>query len=135
MKSLNTTIRVGFLCPCFIRIMGVVKINGKTYKVEGHISIINGEIFANGKKVVNYEELDTDQKTINIAVEGDVEEIDVEVCDTITVSGNVKNIKTMSGDVDVQGCVEGDIKTMSGDVDCGDVGGDVSSMSGDIRRR
>lgn len=102
--------------------MNVVTINGKTYKVEGKVSIVNGTIFIDGKK-------------INIAIEGDVEKIDVDACDSITVSGNVKNIKTMSGDVEIHGDVNGDVKTMSGDVDCGNVAGDVSSMSGDIKRR
>ena len=47
----------------------------------------------------------------------------------------LEGIKTMSGDVEIHGDVNGDVKTMSGDVDCGNVAGDVSSMSGDIKRR
>lgn len=135
MKSLNTTTRDGFFRPCSLRIMNVVTINGKTYKVEGKVSIVNGIIFVNGKKFQNYEESEKDKKVINIAIEGDVEKIDVDACDSITVSGSVKNIKTMSGDVEIHGDVNGDVKTMSGDVDCGNVAGDVSSMSGDIKRR
>lgn len=115
--------------------MNIVTINGKTYKVEGKVSIVNGTIFVNGKKFQNYEESEKDEKVINIAIEGDVEKIDVDACDSITVSGSVKNIKTMSGDVEIHGDVNGDVKTMSGDVDCGNVAGDVSSMSGDIKRR
>lgn len=115
--------------------MNVVTINGKTYKVEGKVSIVNGTIFANGKKVQDYEEAEKDEKKINISIEGDVEKIDVDVCDSITVSGDVKNINTMSGYVEVHGYVFGDVKTMSGNVDCGYVAGDVSSISGDIKRR
>lgn len=121
--------------PSTFLIMGVIVINGKTYKVEGKVSIVNGTIFVNGKKFQNYEESEKDEKVINIAIEGDVEKIDVDACDSITVSGSVKNIKTMSGDVEVHGDVHGYVKTMSGDVDCGNVAGDVSSMSGDIKRR
>jgi len=113
--------------------MSVIVINGKTYRYNGKISIVNGDVLVNGKKVENYEELEKDQKHINIEIQGEVEKIDVDVCDTITVNGNVKNVKTMSGDVYVKGDIEGDIKTMSGDVDCGNVAGDVSSMSGDIK--
>jgi hypothetical protein len=113
--------------------MSVIAINGKTYRHNGKIFIVNGGILVNGKKVENYEELEEDQKHINIEIHGEVEKIDVDVCDTITVNGNVKNIKTMSGDVYVKGDVEGGIKTMSGDVDCGNVSGDVSSISGDIK--
>ena len=131
MMSLNTTTRDGFFRPCSLRIMNIVTVNGKTYKVEGKVSIVNGTVFANGKKVQDYEEAEKDEKKINISIEGDVEKIDVDVCDSITVSGSVKNIKTMSGDVKVHG----DVKTMSGDVDCGNVAGDVSSMSGDIKKR
>ena len=45
----------------------------------------------------------------------------------------IGKIKTMSGDVDVDGNVSGDIQTMSGDVDCGDVSGNIKTMSGGVK--
>lgn len=115
--------------------MNIVTINGKTYKVEGKVSFVNGTIFANGKKVQDYEEAEKDEKKINISIEGDVEKIDVDVCDSITVSGSVKNIKTTSGDVEVEGDVDGDVQTVSGDINCGNVSGDASTVNGNIRRK
>ncbi len=53
-------------------------------------------------------------------------------CGRIEVIGNVSNIKTQSGDVEISGDVSGSVQTMSGDVECGNIGGSVSTMSGDI---
>ena len=113
--------------------MSTVVINGKTYRGNGNVSIINGKILLNGKPVEDLESID--EKVINITVNGDVDKIDVDACNSIDVKGNVDVVKTMSGDVEVHGDVTGDVKTMSGDIDCGNVGGNASSMSGDIRRR
>lgn len=111
----------------------MVVINGKKYDIDGSVSIINGKVLVNGKRI---EDLDTiEQKEINITINGEVEMIDIDGCRTIAVTGNVHSIKTMSGNVDIHGDVIGDVKTMSGSIDCGDVKGSVSSMSGNIKRK
>jgi len=129
--------------------MNKVTINGKTITTTGagSVSIINGEVFINGKKQ------DTgDAKEINISIEGNVEKLKAQGCNTVSVSGDVTSLSTSSGDVEVEGnvlagiqCssgdveVEGDvsgsIKTSSGDVKCGRVAGDVKTMSGNIRHK
>ena len=113
--------------------MNTVVINGKTMRVNGTVSIINGKVLCNGKPI---EDLDSiEEKVINISINGDVEKIDVDACDRIEVTGKVDYIKTMSGDIEVHGDVTGDVETMSGDIDCGNVGGNASTMSGDVRRK
>lgn len=91
--------------------------------------------FSNGKVFVDVKNVTPDSKEINIKVEGNIDELKVDVCSKIQIIGDVSNIKTQSGDVEVSGNVNGSIQTMSGDVECGTVGGSVSTMSGDIDHR
>jgi len=103
----------------------MITINGKSYKGNS-ITIINDKVIIDGKEV------ETDEKTINITVEGSITKLKVDSCNTLEVGGDVHKLTTMSGDVEVSGNVTGSIETMSGDVDCGDVGGGIETMSGDV---
>jgi DUF4097 and DUF4098 domain-containing protein YvlB len=59
--------------------------------------------------------------------------LNVDACSTISVNGNVKALKTISGDVEVTGNIEGEVNTTSGDIECeGNIGGSVRTVSGDI---
>ena len=55
--------------------MNTVVINGKTMRVNGTVSIINGKVLCNGKPIEDLESID--EKVINISINGDVENIDV----------------------------------------------------------
>jgi len=106
--------------------MASININGVT--ITGNsISVRNKQFYVDGKKI----DIE-DGPSINIEVHGDVDQINADVCDTVTVQGKAGRVKTMSGDVRC-GDVSGSVKTMSGDVSCGRVAGDVSTMSGDVR--
>lgn len=109
--------------------MNTIQINGVTITGSGNISVSNGKIIVNGVDVT------PDTKEITIIVNGDTGKINVDACNQLIVTGKVGDIKTMSGDVEVNGDVTGSISTMSGDVDCGNVGGIVKSMSGDIKHK
>lgn len=112
--------------------MGTCTVNGRVYRnINGVITIENGRMLVNGTPIEDWRE--SEEKTINITIEGNVESLDASVCNTITINGDVKKVKTGSGDVSVKGSVTGDIQTGSGDVECGNVEGDVSTGSGDIR--
>jgi len=108
--------------------MSTITINGNTYSGNS-VVVTNGKVLINGKDVT------PESKDINISVEGNIEELKVDACNKVSVTGSVKNIATKSGDVDVTGDVDGSIQTMSGDVDCGHVQGSVSTMSGDVKHR
>lgn len=105
-----------------------ITVNG--YIVNGRsITIKDGQVFIDGKEVGT-----RDDKVINITVEGNIGHLAADVTGTISISGNVNILTTMSGDVH---CVNvlGNVSTMSGNViTCGDISGDVSSMSGDIKQ-
>jgi hypothetical protein len=107
----------------------MINFNGKIFTGRS-ITITNGKVIIDGKDVT------TEAKEINIVVEGSLDKLEVDYCNTITVKEVVKSVKTQAGDVIVQGNIGGDVKTMSGSVECeGSIAGDVSTMSGSIRSR
>ena len=108
--------------------MSTIIINGNTYSGNS-IVVTNGKVIINGKDVT------PDGKELNISVEGSIEELKVDTCNKVSVTGSVKSISTKSGDIEVTGDVDGSVQTMSGDVDCGHVQGSVSTMSGDIKHK
>lgn len=108
--------------------MSTITINGNTYSG-------NSIIITNGKVVINGKDVTPDSKEINILVHGNIDELRVDSCNEVSVTGNVTNISTKSGDVIVTGDVDGSVQTKSGNVDCEYVEGSVSTMSGDINRR
>lgn len=106
----------------------MININGRSFFGK-NISINNNKIIIDGKDVT------PDSKEISITVEGNIEKLSVDVCNELTVTGDVGKINTMSGDVDISGNVTGNIETMSGDVHCGNVGGNIKTMSGNVRTK
>ncbi len=111
-----------------------------------NVSIINGKVLVDGKDVT------PNAKEITIQVIGDVDSLDVDYAQSVSITGNVQSVQTAaadvtigggvagsvqtaSGDVDVDGDVQGSVATVSGDVDCCDVAGNVTTVSGDITQR
>lgn len=92
--------------------MNSVTINGNTITASGSIVVSNGKIIVNGKDVT------PNAREISIQITGNVERLEVDACQKLSVSGDV-----------------GSLKTKSGDVDCGNVGGSISTMSGDVKHR
>jgi hypothetical protein len=101
-----------------------ITINGVSY-TGSSISISNGVVSINGKNVTPHD------KIIDITVTGNIDDLRVDSCQKIDVTGNVKNVDTVSGDVRC-GNVSGNVETTSGDIKCGNVGGDVETVSGDV---
>lgn len=108
--------------------MSQIVINGKVYSGRS-ISINNNKIVIDGNNIVNEE-----SKTINIYIEGNVDQLNVDACEKVMVNGFVNTLSTMSGDVDC-GNVNQSVSTQSGDVECENVGGNISTQSGDIKAK
>lgn len=108
--------------------MATVQVNGSLISGGRNITITGNRIFVDGKDVT------PDAKDIRIEVQGNVESLSVDACNSVTVNGDIGKVRTASGDVRC-GNVGGSVNTMSGDVICGDVSGDIETMSGDISRR
>lgn len=110
--------------------MASININGVT--VSGtSIVVRNGKVIVDGKDVTL-----ADVKEINVTITGNVDKLEVDACQTISVKGDVGNVKTLSGTVTITGDVKGSVQTMSGDVDCeGSITGSISTMSGNVKHR
>lgn len=108
--------------------MASITINGVTISGSRSVVVRNGQVIVDGKNVTP-----EDVKEINITVNGNVGKLDVDACQTISVTGDVSSVGTLSGDVTIDGDVKGSVKTLSGDVACGSVGGSVMTMSGDVK--
>lgn len=77
----------------------------------GSVTVSGGTVVVNGSTVSTYRD-----------------EVRVEV------HGSCGTVRTVSGDVVVNGPVSGTVQTISGDVRCGAVSGSVQTISGDIIR-
>lgn len=107
--------------------MGIT-IGNVTYQ-GNNVSVINGRVIIDGKDVT------PDGKQITINVVGDIQSLNIDTCESISVKGNVGTLETKTGDVNIEGNVAGDVKSNVGDIDCYDVGGNVSTKTGDIKYR
>ena len=126
--------------------MNTITINGKTYSGGRNISVVNNRVFIDGKDVTG----EGTEKEINITVNGNLEELHVDACNRVQVTGDCQQVKTASGSVrvggavggkvqstsgsiQVSGPVSGDVESTSGSVHCGPVAGRVKTVSGSIR--
>lgn len=101
------------------------------------MTIINGKTYVNGKevdlaKLANKQE---DSDIYHIHIEGDVDKLEIDHCETISITGNVRKIHTSYGSIKIEGDVDGDVHTNMGDIECGNVDGDVHTNMGSIRYR
>ena len=106
----------------------MIRINNNDY-VGRSITISGNKIIIDGKDVTADH---SDSKEISITVNGDLDNLDVDYCKEIAISGNVGKIRSGSGDVTCNG-VTGNVQTGSGDVECETITGDVQTGSGDVK--
>lgn len=110
-------------------VSGKVVINGKVIETNGKALSIDGSgnVIIDGNTVYAVED-----KKIEVLITGDVENLQT-TSGNVNVEGNVsKNVKTVSGNVRVSGEISGDVQTVSGDVKSEKILGNVKTVSGDI---
>lgn len=108
-----------------------ISINGATFKGK-NIQVRDNKVYLDGK----LQPISKDTKIVNIVVNGDINSIEVDVCENIEVSGNATDIQTVNGDVKIEGQVGGNIKTVNGDVKTkGSILGGVKTVNGDIKSK
>jgi hypothetical protein len=96
---------------------------GRNITISGNKIIIDGvDITADHK----------DAKEISIVVNGDLENLDVDYCKQLAITGNVGKVRSGSADVNCND-VLGNVQTGSGDVECESITGDVQTGSGDVK--
>lgn len=106
--------------------MSRVTINGKAFSAKSSIVINNGRVILDGQSVEM-----PDEKRISIEVKGDVQDLQVDSCDSLIIQGAVGSVQSTSGDVRC-GDVGGSVQTVSGDVRAQAIQGNVKTVSGDI---
>lgn len=106
----------------------VIRINGIEVSFGRKVRIENGRVKVDGEDVT------PEGKVIKIEIQGNVDSLMVDSCDTVQVAGDVGSLEVKAGDVTCRD-VSGSVSTMAGDVNCNNVGGSVRTMSGDINRR
>lgn len=106
-------------------------IHGKT------VTIIDGKMVIDGKPLEEFAAAmnDKEVKEIHITIEGDVERLEVSVCNEVVVNGNAKRVKANTGSIKIAGNVEGDVHANMGSITCGNVEGDCHANMGSIYRR
>ena len=102
-----------------------IVINGKSYSGK-NITIRNNQVIIDGK------DLTPNAKQIQIVVEGNIQDLEVDVCDSVRIIGEVGSVRTSSGDVQIKGDVKEGVNTTSGDVECKVINGSVYTTSGDV---
>jgi len=106
---------------------GSVTVNGTTYTGK-NITIKNGKVQIDGNDVTP-----KDEKVITITIAGNINMLNVDACESCIITGDVKSVKTGSGDVSITGECGGNIDTGSGDVEIiGNCGGNIDTGSGDV---
>ena len=108
---------------------GTVIIGGniKSSSIEGNsVSIINNKIFVDGK------EIETEEKVINIIVEGNLDKLEVDCCNSIKVNGVTKDIEVSNGNIAISGDVKGNVNNVNGNIIAKVINGNCKTTNGDI---
>ena len=102
-----------FYAPIYKKNSAYININGRTI-VGNNILMKNGSIIVDGEDVTD--EYAKEEKNITIVVDGDINELTCTTVNDILLKGNVGDLKTTSGDVEIRGDIGGNVKTVSGDI-------------------
>lgn len=86
----------------------------------------------NNKVIIDGVDSTPEGKAVSIEITGDIDKLDVDVCQTINVHGSVGALSNTSGDILVGGDVKESINSTSGDITCSNVHGSIKTTSGDV---
>ena len=101
--------------------------NIKNSSIKGNsISIINNKIFVDGK------EIETEEKVINIIVEGNLDKLEVDCCNSIKVNGVTKDVEVSNGNISINGDVKGNVNNINGNIIAKAINGNCKTINGDI---
>ena len=102
-------------------------IKNSSISIEGNnVSIINNKIFVDGK------EIETEEKVINIIVEGNLDKLEVDCCNSIKVNGITKDIEVSNGNIAISGDVKGNVNNVNGNIIAKVINGNCKTINGDI---
>ena len=102
--------------------------NIKNSSIEGNsISVINNKIFVDGKEIEIEEE-----REINIIVEGNLDKLEVDCCNSIKINGVTKDVEVTNGNMTISGDVKGNINNVNGNIIAKIINGNCKTTNGDI---
>ena len=102
-------------------------IKNSSISIEGNnVSIINNKIFVDGK------EIETEEKVINIIVEGNLDKLEVDCCNSIKVNGVTKDVEVSNGNIFINGDVKGNVNNINGNIIAKAINGNCKTINGDI---
>ena len=102
-------------------------IKNSSISIEGNnVSIINNKIFVDGK------EIETEEKVINIIVEGNLDKLEVDCCNSIKVNGVTKDVEVSNGNISINGDVKGNVNNINGNIIAKAINGNYKTTNGDI---
>lgn len=106
--------------------MSTITINGVVVAEEGRhaLGLVDGRIVVDGRDVTPPASV----RTIQIEVHGDLDQLEVDSCATVSIMGRVGNVSANRGNVHCDD-VAGSVQVKDGHVHCGNVGGDVLTVS------
>lgn len=105
----------------------MIEINGRKF-TGSNVSIVGGEIIVDGKEVEGLE----GEKEITVNVEGNLVNLHTDH-GVVNLKGSAEFIQSVNGNINVDGCVYGDVKAFNGNIDCKAAQGSVSSINGNIK--
>ena len=108
---------------------GTVIVSGsiKSSSIVGNsISIINNKIFVDSK------EIETEEKEINIIVEGNLDKLEVDCCNSIKVNGVTKDVEVSNGNITISWDVKGNVNNINGNIIAKVINGNCKTKNGDI---
>lgn len=106
----------------------MIIINGKKYN-GNNLTIKGDQVYIDGKLAEDYE----DGKNIYITVDGNVDNLEVDNCNDLKITGDAGYVTSKNGNIDIGGNVAGDVINKNGNIKCGNVGGDVENKNGNVR--
>ena len=107
--------------------MATININGVTY-TGNSIRYSNGKVIIDGKTVDG-----SNMPIINIKVEGNINQLEVDNAEEITVIGNVTAIETTNGNVKVNGNILENATSINGNINATTIMGKATTKNGNIR--
>ncbi len=113
--------------------MNKVLINGKTYTAPNgvNVSVINNKVYFDGKLAEDFN--DWKEKNIEIKIEGNCAEVKTDT-GNITVEGNVEgNASSDTGNIKIHGDVKGNAQTDCGNISAHHIFSNANTDCGNIR--
>jgi len=107
---------------------GQIIINGNSY-VGNNVTIKGNKVIIDGKDCT------PDSKDISIKIEGNINEISVDYCDSFDMVGDANKVTTTNGNIQITGAVSGDVTTTNGNISCAEVKGSVKTHNGNIKHK